>query len=381
MKRIASVVLMIAAMFLASGERAGAQAPARALPQRISDSTFWKMVTDISEPGGYFRLTDNFTSNEMEVGELSTMLRSTGVSGGVYIGVGPEQNLSYIAAIRPKMAFVVDIRRQAVVQHLMFKAMFELSNDRAGFLTLLFARPRPEGIDSSTSIQKIWELYKAQAPDTALARTIVAQIERKLTKEHSFALTADESAQLTSVIAAFQYFGPNITTQSGSGGGRGGGFGGGRSFADMTGYSLDTSGQPQSFLSTEDNFRFVKSLEDRNLLVPVSGDFGGPKAIRAIGAWLSTQDATVSAFYVSNVEQYLFQDGKSRAFYENAGTLPVDAKSVFIRPYSMRRYGRGGGFSGDPSNPVRSLCPIQEFLKAAAAGRVMSNDQALACAP
>jgi hypothetical protein len=381
MRRVTSALLLVVAILLTVGSPAAAQSAARALPARISDSTFWKLVTDISEPGGYFRLTDNFTSNEMEIGELSSMLRSSGVSGGVYVGVGPEQNLSYIAAIRPKMAFVVDIRRQAVVQHLMFKAMFELAKDRADFLTLLFARPRPAGIDSSTSIQKIWELYKAQAPDTALAHKTIAQIEQRLTKDHGFALTSDEAAQLKSVIEAFQYFGPNITTQSGSGGGRGGGFGGGRSFADMTGYSLDASGQPQSFLSTEDNFRFVKSIEDRNLLVPVSGDFGGPKAIRAIGTWLKTQDATVSAFYVSNVEQYLFQDGKSQAFYENAGTLPVDAKSVFIRPYSMRRYGRGGGFGGDPSNPVRSLCPMQEFLKAAAAGRVMSNDQALACAP
>jgi hypothetical protein len=381
MKKIASALMVFVALLFTISGTAGAQATARPLPSRISDSTFWRMVTDISEPGGYFRLTDNFTSNEMEIGELSSMLRSSGINGGVYIGVGPEQNLSYIAAIRPKMAFVVDIRRQAVVQHLMFKAMFELAKDRAAFLTLLFARPRPEGIDSSTSIQKIWELYKAQPPDTALARSIVSQIERKLTKEHGFALTVDETTQLKSVIEAFQYFGPNITTQSGSGGGRGGGFGGGRSFADMTGFSLDASGQPQSFLSTEDNFRYVKSIEDRNLLVPVSGDFGGPKAIRAIGAWLKTQDATVSAFYVSNVEQYLFQDGKSQAFYENAGTLPVDATSVFIRPYSMRRFGRGGGFNNDPNNPVRSLCPIQEFLKAAAAGRVMSNDQALACAP
>lgn len=379
MRKIFSAIAATAALLFAIGSPAPAQSPARALPTRISDSTFWKMVTDISEPGGYFRLTDNFTSNEMEIGELSSMLRSSGVSGGVYIGVGPEQNLSYIAAIRPKMAFVVDIRRQAVVQHLMFKAMFELAKDRAAFLTLLFARPRPEGIDSTTSIQKIWELYKAQLPDTALARSIASQIERKLTKEHGFALTADETAQLKSVIEAFQYFGPNITTQSGAGGGRGGGFGGGRSFADMTGYSLDASGQPQSFLSTEDNFRFVKSIEDRNLLVPVSGDFGGPKAIRAIGAWLKAQDAIVSAFYVSNVEQYLFQDDKSRAFYENASTLPIDAKSVFIRPYSMRRYGRGGG-GGDANSPVRSLCPMQEFLRAAAAGGVTSNNQALACA-
>jgi hypothetical protein len=78
----------------------------------------------------------------------------------------------------------------------------------------------------------------------------------------------------------------------------------------------------------------------------------------------------VRAYYVSNVEQYLFQDGKSSAFYENVATLPVDSASVFIRPYSMRR-GAGG--------PMQSLCPIAPFIRAAAAGNVLRNDDALAC--
>ena len=74
------------------------------LPERLSDADFWRLVSDISEPGGYFRIVDNFTSNESEIGGLFTRLRTTGVQGGVYLGVGPEQNLTYIAAIRPAMS-------------------------------------------------------------------------------------------------------------------------------------------------------------------------------------------------------------------------------------------------------------------------------------
>lgn len=103
------------------------------LPARMSDAEYWKLLTDISEPGGYFRITDNYTSNEPEIGRLFSMLRQRGTTGGVYIGVGPEQNLTYIAAIKPQMAFVIDIRRQAVVQHLMYKAIFEMAADRADF--------------------------------------------------------------------------------------------------------------------------------------------------------------------------------------------------------------------------------------------------------
>ena len=111
------------------------------LPAKRTSEEFWKLTNDISEPGGYFRITDNYTSNENEIGQIFTMLRQQGKTGGVYIGVGPEQNLTYIAAIKPAMAFVIDIRRQAVMQHLMFKAMFEMSKDRADFISLLFARP------------------------------------------------------------------------------------------------------------------------------------------------------------------------------------------------------------------------------------------------
>ena len=94
-------------------------------------------------------------------------------------------------------------------------------------------------------------------------------------------------------------------------------------FADLTGWSVDAAGLPQSFLSTDEHFQTVKALQDKNLIVPASGDFGGPKTIRAIGAYVHEHGAVVRAFYVSNVEQYLFQDGKQMAFYDNVATLPL----------------------------------------------------------
>jgi hypothetical protein len=349
---------------------AAAQQPAartQSLPDKLSDADYWKLVGDISEPGGYFRIEDNYTSNEAEVGQLFTMLRDARISGGVYLGVGPEQNFSYIASVRPAMAFICDIRRQAVMQHLMFKAMFELSKDRADFISLLFSKPRPAGIDSATPIQRIWDLFWNVPTDTIAGPKNYTRIVDHLTKTHGFTFTADESAKLRAVWEAFYYWGPTITT-SNSNTGRGGA--GGTTFADLTGYEYDAAGQPRSFLSTEDNYKYVKSLHDRNLIVAVSGDFGGPHAIRAIGAYLTQHGGTVSAFYVSNVEQYLFMDGKQNAFYGNVATLPVSETSVFIRPYSMRR-GSGGG--------IQSLCPIAGFIRAVNAGRVYNNNDALAC--
>jgi hypothetical protein len=337
-------------------------APAATLPDRLDDGEFWALVSNISEPGGYFQITDNYTSNEREVGQLSSSLRDRGVHGGVYLGVGPEQNFSYIAAIQPAMAFIVDIRRQAVMQHLMYKAVFELAKDRADFISMLFSLPRPDGLDETTPIQRMWADFEPMPTDEAAVVRNATRIIDQLTKTHRFTFTAEETSQLESVIGAFVRYGPDIST-------RGAPRGGVATFADLTSWSLDTSGTPQSFLSTEEHFRYVKALEEKNLIVPVSGDFAGPKAIRGIAAYLKKQGGIVSAFYVSNVEQYLFLDNKQRDFYDNVATLPIDQASVFIRPFSLRRL----------VLPV-SICPIGHFLGAVGQGRIESNNDAIACA-
>jgi hypothetical protein len=255
------------------------------------------------------------------------------------------------------MAFIVDIRRQAVMQHLMFKAIFELSDDRADFLSLLFSKPRPAGINRATPIQQIWTAYWSVAPDPDVSTKNYERIASRLTRTRGFTLTTEESAQLRNVFDAFFRYGPQISTR---------GVAGGVTFAALTGGTFDDVGEIQSFLASDEAFRFVKQLHERNLIVPVSGDFGGPKAIRAIGAYLRERGGVVSAFYVSNVEEYLFREGKAIAFYSNVAALPVGEASVFIRPYALRRGGQ-------------SLCPIGSFLRAAEAGRVLSNNDALVC--
>jgi len=93
----------------------------------------------------------------------------------------------------------------------------------------------------------------------------------------------------------------------------------------------DREGKQRSFLATEDAFQFVKGLEDRNLIIPVVGDFGGTKAFDAVGRWMTTNNEKLSALYASNVEQYLMRDGGFAAFAANVRRLPRDARSVIIR--------------------------------------------------
>jgi hypothetical protein len=230
---------------------------------------------------------------------------------------------------------------------------------------MLFSKPRPAAVDASMPIQKMWDAFFASASDATLSTKNRERVVDYLTKTKKFVLTPEESQQLDNVLAAFVQFGPGITTRGGGGGGGGNNV----SFADLTGWAVDSSGQPQSFMSTEENFKIVKSLHDKNLIVPVSGDFAGPKALRAIGAYLTQRGGKVNAYYVSNVEQYLFMDGKATAFYENVATLPQTESSVFIRPYGLRRSG----------SLMSGLCGMTKYLKAASEGRVTTNNESLSC--
>ena len=100
----------------------------------------------------------------------------------------------------------------------------------------------------------------------------------------------------------------------------------------------------------------LKAFEEKNLLVPVVGDFAGPKALRAVGKLRArARRDVVTAFYVSNVEQYLFQDGAGHEFARNVATLPVDDESTFIRSVSTR-FGYRGALHrpGRPRQRARS---------------------------
>src|SRR4029077_6155064 len=145
------------------------------IPAKLSDSTFWKLVTDISEQNGYFR-SDNFVSNETTFQWVIPELNRTTRPGGRYLGGGPDQNFPYIIALKPKMAIIFDIRRQNMLTHLMYKAVIEQSADRADFIARLFARPRPAKLDSTSSPDSILIAYQGVPPDSALASKQFAAI-------------------------------------------------------------------------------------------------------------------------------------------------------------------------------------------------------------
>ena len=109
-------------------------------------ATFAARIAQLSERAGFFD-TDNLISNEKSYLHVIPALRAANLGGGAYIGVGPDQNFSYIAQVKPSIAFIVDLRRDNLLLHLLFKALFSLSETRVDYLSLLFGRAVPARLD------------------------------------------------------------------------------------------------------------------------------------------------------------------------------------------------------------------------------------------
>jgi len=329
----------------------GGRAAAQSIPDQLTNEEFWKISSDFSEPDGKFR-SDNLLSNEIWFQWVIPDLLKTAKLGRVYLGVGPEQNFTYITALRPKMAFIIDIRRGNLDLHLMYKALFELSKDRAEFVSRLFSRKRPDGLGPRSTVREIFAAYSGVRPNEELYAENLKAILEHLTVTRGFPLSEIDVAGIEYVYRNFYEFGPEINYSS-----SGGGFGGGGnrvSYHELM-IETDTAGESRGYLATEESFAFLKELETKNLVVPVVGDFAGSKAIRAVAQYLKGLNATVSAFYLSNVEQYLQQSGVWSRFCANAAALPLDASSRFIRSARNARYGQGVGLNSDLGIMVEEL--------------------------
>lgn len=299
-----------------------------ALPDRLSDAEFWRLIDEFSEPNGYFQ-SENLVGNERALQHVVPALMAM-PRGEVYLGVAPDQNFTYIVALEPAMAFIVDIRRGNLLQHLMYKAVIELSPTRADMLARLFSRARPEGLAPDASVAVLLEAFRSITPTEEQYQANLAEIVEQLTVRHGFALSESDLVGIGAIYRMFFAHGPALQYSMGGAAMRYMPL-----LADML-TATDLEGRPRSYLATEAQYQWLRVFQSRNLVVPIVGDFAGPRALRAIGAYVAAHRAVVSAFYTSNVEQYLFRNAAADRFYLNLATLPVADHSVIIRSALQR---------------------------------------------
>ncbi len=341
----------------AVGQGRAAPAAVRELPA-LSDSAWGALVLSLSEEGGFFD-TDNLISNERSYLHVLGPLRT--MQGGAYIGVGPDQSLSYLAAARPVVAFIIDIRRDNLLHHLLLRSLFALSSNRAEYLARLHGRALPENPRAwdDRTIADIIARVESQPIDAAAVRRTRQAID-SLVRALPLPISAADIATIERFHQAFIDQGPALRFNT---------FGRAPqayypTFSDLL-VETDMSGRQGSFLVREQDFRWVKQLEAKNLVVPVVGDLSGPTAVKAIGRWLSDRGVGVSQYYTSNVEDYVWRDGNYRAFTANTRALPWTPDGVIIRSYFNRGSRVPGLVAKEGYGSTQLLQPAAAFLRAA----------------
>jgi hypothetical protein len=316
----------------------------------IPAAEFARLIQELSEPGGYFH-SDNFASNETGYLHIVDKLKELGVAGGAYVGVGPEQNFTYIAKIHPRIAFIVDIRRQAIIQHLMYKAIFHHAKDRAQFLSLLFSKPLPANRSAKDFTLEELLQYIAEAPSSQeIFRGNLAVLRKTIEDDFHFPLSPEEAKSLDYVYSSFWRANLRIGFSFGNSYGSYGSFG----FPGLKELILatDFNGNLGNFLAIDQDYQFVRTLQEQNRVIPVVGDFAGKKALASVGEYLRKNGYTLSAFYTSNVEQFLFENDVFSAYAENVRKLPVNDKSVFIRAARIGWTNHPAAVAGERMTPL-----------------------------
>jgi hypothetical protein len=314
-KLIISVVVLVG--FAAFTSRA-----ADTLPAQYTDAEFWKMVSDFSEPGGAFPY-ENFVSNEVSYMDVLPEATRITKPGRAYLGVAPEQNFTYVAALKPKVAFVLDIRRQNLVELLMYKALFEMSPDRVEFVSRLFSRQKPTGPTTNSTADQILKAFEPMKGDPDLYKQTFQAIKDRL-KQRGFKPVGDDEEKIDYVFNVFMRGGPRMDYTYASASPNNGL----PSYYNLM-VATDGRGKNWAFLDTEERYQFVRQMQQKNLIIPLVADFGGPKTIKEIGKYLKDHGALVSVFYISNVEDYLETTWKQ--YQANLAALPTDDSTLLIR--------------------------------------------------
>ena len=314
-------------------------------PANAADSAFAATVAELSEEGGYFD-TDNLVSNETSYLLAVSDIRAHGTHGGAYIGVGPDQSFSYIAATKPEVAYLIDIRRDNLAQHLLFRALFTEARNRAEYLLLLTGRELGDDVEAWSG-RPLDELIAKVNSSFGLSDQERQQTrDRLLARAASFGvpLSPQDRAAMMQLLQSFATEGLELRFTT---------FGREPSPDYPTFRQLisghDREGEPASYMATEEAFQTVKRMEQEGRVIPVVGDLAGPHALAAIGRDAAARGLTVSLLYVSNVEYYLMRDGTFGRFAATAASLPRDSTSLVIRSCFRRACGPAGPDAGSPS--------------------------------
>jgi hypothetical protein len=232
-----------------------------------------------------------------------------------------------------------------MIELLVYKALFEISPNRATFLSKLFSRKQPNGLTANSTAEQLFRAYDAVPADPQLLDATLQAVKDRLIKQRGFKPVGDDESKIERILGVFRTGGPGMDYGFASPR---------RPVATLPSYynlmvSNDGKGKNWAYLATEESYRMIREMQQKNLIVPLVGDFGGPKAIKAVGAYLKSHGALTRVFYISNVEDYLQASWSS--YLSNLAALPQDDTTLLIR------------FDPNMDKPITSLRLMKETPK------------------
>ena len=278
----------------------------------------------LSETGKPF-ISDNVVSNETSLLQPAAALRAS--HGGVYIGVGPEQNYTYIALSRPELAFIIDLRRDNALLHLLYKSLFEIATSRLEFVCLLFGRPYDPKyeIGPDANSDTVLGAMQGIAPNRDWFDRQQARSSESLLG-YGIGLSGADIARIQRLHELFFVHQLELRFELRRGNGR--------KYPSIGRLlRLRSPSGLGTFLDSRNAFQFVQQLHRQHRIIPLVGDVSAPRPLGTVAEELRHRGLTLRTFYISNVEQYLIGQASFDGWLDNLRRLPHDERSVLLRCY------------------------------------------------
>ncbi|MFG1691116.1 hypothetical protein ACGF5M_02980 [Gemmatimonadota bacterium] len=337
--------------------------------EALPDSLFAHLVQRLSGPGMEYN-TDNLVSNERSYLHVIGEMERRGVRGGAFVGVGPDQGFSYIATIEPEVALILDIRRDNLLLHLLYKAIFEASPTRVEFLAHLFGKPVPSEASQwiGRGIGDVLAYVEGASTDAPLVEERHDWVSERV-QGYGIPLDEEDVATIRRFHQEFIDHGPDLKYSTYDRGARPVD----PSYRQLV-LETDLQGREMSFLATTERYAIIREMSQKNRIVPVVGDLAGEHALQEIGRYLEEIQLPVSVLYASNVEFLLWEGGVLGAFVENVAALPLAPGALLIRSI-MGRPGRTHPHNVRGYYSTQSLQTLESLVNAYRAGEYRSYNE------
>lgn len=332
-------------------------------------SQMGELIATLSEENQYFD-TDNLISNESSYLHVVSMLEAEDLKGGVYIGVGPGQNFSYLAASAPELAFIFDIRKDNVLLHLMHKALFTLNESRVNYLAMLMGFPLTSGRtdEDVDDINLIVASLDAANPEGGSVEAHWTAIEAEL-RTYGAGLEEADYIRVRQLYSEFVRMGFDLRFTS-------------HNRPPQSYYPTyrelilerDENGRQASFLASGDRYRRIRNMQLEDRIIPVVGDLSGDKAVLALEEYLKANNLEVMLVYTSNVEFYLMMRGRFDQYATQISELPRAPGALMIRSY-FNRYRRSHPLSQPGHGSTQLMQSLESFANEYQAGGYVTYQQ------